>query len=47
MGREKLFNFLLRMKREDGSFRMHHEGETDVRCAIFVSINNVGGAIAL
>lgn len=38
--REKLYQFLLRMKQEDGSFRMHENGEIDVRsayCALAVA----------
>uniref|UniRef100_A0A5S6R5L7 Protein farnesyltransferase subunit beta n=1 Tax=Trichuris muris TaxID=70415 RepID=A0A5S6R5L7_TRIMR len=33
VNREKLLEYLLRMKNEDGSFRMHDDGETDVRGA--------------
>jgi prenyltransferase beta subunit len=35
--RESLYSFLIQMKQPDGSFRMHHGGEIDIRgsyCAI-------------
>eukprot|EP00927_Polykrikos_kofoidii_P052422 TRINITY_DN46238_c0_g1_i1.p1 TRINITY_DN46238_c0_g1~~TRINITY_DN46238_c0_g1_i1.p1 ORF type:complete len:454 (+),score=78.50 TRINITY_DN46238_c0_g1_i1:144-1505(+) len=38
--RSKLYNFLMRMKHPEGGFRMHEEGETDMRgtyCAIAVA----------
>eukprot|EP01127_Copromyxa_protea_P018952 TRINITY_DN6059_c0_g1_i2.p1 TRINITY_DN6059_c0_g1~~TRINITY_DN6059_c0_g1_i2.p1 ORF type:complete len:311 (-),score=39.21 TRINITY_DN6059_c0_g1_i2:24-956(-) len=38
--REKLYQFLMKMKQPDGSFRMQHQGEIDVRgcyCALSVA----------
>merc|ERR1712232_411885 len=38
--RSKLYGFLMRMKSPEGGFRMHDEGETDMRgtyCAIAVA----------
>ncbi len=40
MYREKLLEFLLQMKQDDGSFRMHEDGEVDIRgtyCALNVA----------
>jgi protein farnesyltransferase subunit beta len=31
INREKIYSFLMRMKQADGSFRMHENGEIDVR----------------
>jgi protein farnesyltransferase subunit beta len=36
--REKLYNFLLSMKGEDGSFRMHEGGEVDVRASYIAAV---------
>ena len=41
--RSKLYEFLMSLKRSDGSFTLHKEGESDIRYAKFFWFNNLRG----